>query len=170
MVIRTHHLPRLSWQTLEREAFGLIYGAIIVLSLIMALSPQPTAPFKPAAVLFFSVLAMTLTRALAALIAHSIETGERMLHPSALHSSWRGSHHILFVAHLPTALFIASGLGWLPFKIAVLLSQLFCILILVIFGARVGWVIGHGPWLAIGGVLFAGGLGSALALLKYVIQ
>ncbi|MEL6245736.1 MAG: hypothetical protein AAFQ85_10340 [Pseudomonadota bacterium] len=164
------HIPHLRWATLEREAFGLIYGAIIVLSLLMALSPQPVAPFKPAAVLFGSVLAMTLARALAALIAHSIETGERMLRVSALREAWRGSHPILFVAHLPTALFIASGLGWLPLQTAMLVSQLFCILILVIFGARVGWVISHGPWLPVLGALFAGGLGSALALLKYAMQ
>jgi len=164
------HIPRLRWASLEREAFGLIYGAIIVLSLLMALSPEPVTPFKPAAVLFGSVLAMTLARALAALIAHSIETGERMLRLAAMREAWRGSHPILFVAHLPTALFLASGLGWLSLGMASVVSQLFCILILVIFGARVGWVISHGPWLPILGALFAGGLGSALALLKYVIQ
>lgn len=164
------HVPRLRWATLEREAFGLIYGAIIVLSLLMALAPEPVAPFKPAIVLFGSVLAMTLARALAALIAHSIETGERMMRMSAIRSAWRGSHPILFVAHLPTALFMASGLGWILPEAAMLISQLFCILILVIFGARVGWVISHGPWLPLLGALFAGGLGSALALLKYAIQ
>lgn len=169
MAIRAH-IPRLKWQTLEREAFGLIYGAIIVLSLLMALSPEPVAPFKPAAVLFGSVLAMTLARALAALIAHSIETGERMLRFPAMREAWRGSHPILFVAHFPTALFLASGLGWLSLEMAMVLSQLFCILILVIFGARVGWVISHGAGLPVLGALFAGGLGSALALLKYVIQ
>ncbi len=164
------HIPRLNWASLEREAFGLIYGAIIVLSLLMALAPQPVAPFKPAAVLFGSVLAMTLARALAALIAHSIETGERMLRLSAMRAAWRGSHPILFVAHLPTALFIASGLGWLSLATAMFVSQLFCVLILVIFGARVGWVISHGPLLPVLGALFAGGLGCALALLKYAIQ
>ena len=169
MVIHAH-VPRLRWATLEREAFGLIYGAIIVLSLLMALAPEPVAPFKPAIVLFGSVLAMTLARALAALIAHSIETGERMMRMSAIRSAWRGSHPILFVAHLPTALFMASGLGWILPEAAMLISQLFCILILVIFGARVGWVISHGPWLPLLGALFAGGLGSALALLKYAIQ
>lgn len=169
MAIRVN-IPRLRWQTLEREAFGLIYGAIIVLSLLMAFSPQPGAPFKPAAVLFGSVLAMTLARALAALIAHSIETGERMLRFPAMRAAWRGSHPILFVAHLPTGLFLASGLGWISLKEAVLLSQLFCILILVIFGARVGWVISHGVWLPIGGALFAGGLGTGLAMMKYVLN
>ena len=164
------HIPRMRWASLEREAFGLIYGAIIVLSLLMALSPQPAAPFKPAAVLFGSVLAMTLARALAALIAHSIETGERMLRLPAMRAAWSGSHPILFVAHLPTALFTASGFGWLSLEAAMLVSQLFCILILVIFGARVGWVISHGALLAVLGALFAGGLGSALALLKYAIQ
>lgn len=169
MAVRVN-IPRLRWQTLEREAFGLIYGAIIVLSLLMAFAPQPNTPFKPAAVLFGSVLAMTLARAFAALIAHSIETGERMLRFAAMRSAWRGSHPILFVSHLPTALFLASGFGWLSLQTAVFVSQLFCILILVVFGGRVGWVISHGPWLAIGGALFAGTLGSGLAAMKYVLQ
>lgn len=163
-------LPRLRWQTLEREAFGLIYGAIMVLSILMALNEQPDGPFKPAAVLFGSVLAMTLARALAALISHSIETGERMLRIPAARAAWRGSHPILTVAHVPTALFIASGLGWISLEAAVLFSQSLCILILVIFGARVGWVISHGPFLPVAGALFAGGLGSGLALMKYVLQ
>lgn len=163
-------LPRLRWQTLERESFGLIYGAIMVLSLLMAFADQPDAPFKPAAVLFGSVLAMTLARALAALISQSIETGERMLRVCALRAAWSGSHPILFVAHLPTALFLASGQGWLALETAVLVSQLFCILILVVFGARVGWVISHGLLLPVGGALFAGGLGSGLAMMKYVLH
>ena len=163
-------LPRLRWQTLEREAFGLIYGAIMVLSILMAFAEQPAGRFKPAVVLFGSVLAMTLARALAALISHSIETGERMLRVSAMRAAWRGSHPIMTVAHLPTVLFLASGFGWISLQSAVLVSQLFCILILVVFGARVGWVVSRGPWLPVVGALSAGGLGAGLAMLKYVLH
>lgn len=163
-------LPRLRWRTLEREAFGLIYGAIMVLSLLMAFAEEPATRFKPAIVLFGSVLAMSFARALAALISHAIDTGERMLRLEAVREAWRGSHPILFVAHLPTALFLASGLGLLSLQTAILSAQLFCILILVVFGARVGWVISHGPWLPVAGALFAGTLGSSLAALKYILH
>ncbi|HAJ45637.1 MAG TPA: hypothetical protein DCL54_03535, partial [Alphaproteobacteria bacterium] len=63
--------------------FGLIYGAILVLSILMALDLQPDAPFKPAIILFGSVLAMTLARALAALLSHAAETGERIMNAAA---------------------------------------------------------------------------------------
>ena len=78
----THHrLPHLKWRTLEKEAQGLIYGAILVLSLLMAIESNIDRPFRPALILFGSVLAMALARALASLISHALETGERMLRP-----------------------------------------------------------------------------------------
>lgn len=43
-------------------------------------------------------------------------------------------------------------------------------IILVLLGARVGWVIGHSWWLPIGGAVFAGGVGTGLAVLKYAIH
>ncbi len=167
----THHrLPHLKWRTLEKEAEGLIYGAILVLSLLMAIESNIDRPFRPAIILFGSVLAMALARALAALISHALETGERMLRLSALGAAWKGSHPILFAAILPSFLMLASGYGLLSLEAAILNSQLYCILIMVIFGARVGWVIGHGPLLPIAGALFAGGFGTFLAVLKYVLH
>jgi len=163
-------LPHIGWQPIEKAAFGVIYGTIVVLSLLMALDDQPTALFEPAAILFGSVLAVTLAKAFAELLSHAIETGERMLTRSAWHAAWRHSHPTLSVANLPTALFIAAGLGWLTMETATLLSQLICVVILLVLGARVGWVINHGLWLPIGGALFAGGIGVALAAMKYAIH
>lgn len=169
-MLKIDRVPHLKWQTLERESQGLIYGAILVLSLLMAIEAQPGRPFRPALILFGSVLAMALARALAALISHALETGERMLRFKALRAAWTGSHPVLFAVLLPSALMFASGYGWLSLEQAVLISQLYCILVLVIFGARVGWVIGHGPLLPIAGALFAGGFGACLAILKYALH
>ncbi|MEL7518997.1 MAG: hypothetical protein AAFN48_08585, partial [Pseudomonadota bacterium] len=88
----------------------------------------------------------------------------------ALCSAWNGSHPTLAVVVLPTALFLAAWLGLCSAGLATVLSQAYCLAILVLFGARVGWVIGHGPWLSIAGVLFAGGIGSTLAAMKYVLH
>ena len=162
--------PRIAWQPIEKAAFGLIYGTIVVLSLLMALENQPKSPFEPAAILFGSVLAVTLAKAFAELLSHAIETGERILTPLAWRAAWRHSHPILSVANLPTALFIAAGLGWLTVDTAALVSQGVCVVILLVLGARVGWVINHGLWLSIGGALFAGGIGLALAAMKYAIH
>ncbi|MEL6540077.1 MAG: hypothetical protein AAFQ34_01590 [Pseudomonadota bacterium] len=169
MLAKFHH-PHLEWRPLERVAFGLIYGAILVLSMLMAAGESTDMTFKTALVLFGSVLAVALAKGFAELVAHAIETGERMLTKRALCSAWNGSHPTLAVVVLPTALFLAAGLGLCSSGLATVLSQAYCLAILVLFGARVGWVIGHGPWLSIAGALFAGGIGSALAAMKYVLH
>ncbi|MEL6103021.1 MAG: hypothetical protein AAFR68_17135 [Pseudomonadota bacterium] len=165
----THGIP-FRWQPLERAAFGLIYGAIMVLSLLMAMGETPKAPFEPALVLFGSVLAVTLAKAFSELLSHGLETGERILTAEAVGTAWAHSHPTLTVANVPTVFFLAAGLGWLTMETATTLGQAFCIVILVVLGARVGWVIAHNWWLPFGGALFAGGIGSALALLKYAIH
>lgn len=167
----TIHASHLGWQPVEKAAFGLIYGAIIVLSILMALSDDtPASPFEPALVLFGSVLAVTLAKAFSELLSHAIETGERILTRKAFATAWQHSHPTLLVANVPTALFVTAGLGWLSPETATTASQVFCVIILVVLGARVGWVIRHSWWLPVGGALFAGAIGFALALLKYAIH
>ena len=168
--MHTIHAPHLGWQPVEKAAFGLIYGAIMVLSILMALSDTPEYPFEPAIVLFGSVLAVVLAKAFSELLSHAIETGERILTRKAFATAWQHSHPTLLVANLPTALFFAAGLGWLSLETATTTSQVFCVIILVVLGARVGWVIRRSWWLPVGGALFAGAIGFALALLKYAIH
>lgn len=169
-MLSRHRVPHLRWRTVEKEAQGLIYGAILVLSLLMAIEADAGRPFRPALILLGSVLAMALARALAALISHSLDTAERMLRVTALRSAWKGSHPVLFAALLPSGLMLVSGYGWLSLEAAILASQLYCILVLLMFGARVGWVIGHGPLLPVAGALFAGGFGALLAIMKYLLH
>jgi len=163
-------LPQVAWQTLERASFGLIYGAVMVLSIIMALESHPTASFKPAIILFGSVLAMTLARSFALLFAHGLETGARIMTLAAFRNAWRGGSAILTPAYLPTALFIAFGCGGLNLQAAFQLAQLYCVLILAILGARAGWIIRGGFWYSLLGAVSAGGLGILLAVMKYVVN
>ena len=166
----TDCVPYLGWRSLEKIAFGLIYGAIVVVSLLLALDGRAEAPFDMAIVLFGSVLAISLAKIFAELLSHVIETGQRVLTWQSLRAAWAHAHPTLSVANLPTALFVAAGLGWLRVDTAVTVSQVYCIAILVVLGGRVGWVISRGPWLTLAGAVFSGGIGSALALLKYAIH
>lgn len=163
-------LPVIAWKGLEKASFGLIYGAIMVLSVLMALEFQPNAPFRPAFILFGSVLAMTCARALAVLLAHAIETGERVLTVTAIYAAWSGGQSMISVANVPTALFVAVGLGWLPATVAFLISQAFCVFLLMILGARVGWIVSRDRWHPVIGAVSVGSLGFALATLKYAIH
>ncbi len=74
------------------------------------------------------------------------------------------------MANLPTLLFISAAAGWLALDHAVLLSHAFCVALLVVLGARAGWVIDRRVLPAALGGLFAGGVGIALSLLKLLIH
>lgn len=162
--------PHLAWGPVHRASFGLIYGAILVLSLLMAMDEVRDGPFEAALVLFGSVLAVTLAKIFAEVLSHSMETGERILTRKAFGAAWQHSHSTLLVANVPTAFFVLAGLGWLGVETATGLAQLFCVLVLVVIGARVGWVINHSWWLPIAGALFAGSVGVGLAAMKYAIH
>jgi hypothetical protein len=158
------------WKPVDQSAFGLIYGAILVLSMLMALQEAQAAPFRPAIILFGSVLAITLARAFSELLANGLQTGERILKRESWSKAWQRSRPILAVANLPTLIILAAGIGWIDFEDAVMLSQSFCVAILAVLGARVGWAVSPRTWLPVGGAAFAGGIGSALAAMKYAIQ
>ena len=108
-------------------------------------------------------------KAFAELMAHAIETGERITR-HAWRAAWRHSNPTLAVANLPTLLFVAAGLGWLSLELSVLLSHALCIAVLLVLGARAGWVIDGGVVPAALGGLFAGGVGVALSLMKLLIH
>jgi hypothetical protein len=54
----------------HRASFGLIYGSILVLSLLMAMDEVRDGPFEAALVLFGSVLAVTLAKIFAEVLSH----------------------------------------------------------------------------------------------------
>ncbi|SEB07582.1 hypothetical protein SAMN05444370_1556 [Rubrimonas cliftonensis] len=171
MAMPRHGLhPHLAWGPVHRASFGLIYGSILVLSLLMAMDEARDGPFEAAIVLFGSVLAVTLAKIFAEILSHGMETGERILTRKAIGTAWQHSHSTLLVANVPTAIFIVAGLGWLSVPTATGLSQLFCISVLVALGARVGWVIDHSWWLPIAGALFSGSVGVGLAAMKHAIH
>lgn len=162
--------PQVSgWQRLDKAAFGIIYGAIMVLSILMAAGDHPEAPLKTAVVLFGSVLAITLAKAFAELLSHALESGERLTR-LAWRAAWHHSSPTLAVANLPTLFFLGAAADWISPELAVLLSQGVCVLLLAVLGARVGWVIDGRVLPAFLGGLFAGGIGLALALLKVAIH
>ncbi len=171
MAMPRHGLhPHLAWGPVHRASFGLIYGSILVLSLLMAMDEVRDGPFEAAIVLFGSVLAVTLAKIFAEVLSHSMETGERILTRKAFGAAWSHSHSTLLVANVPTAIFILAGLGVFSVETATAVAQAFCVFVLVVLGARVGWVINHSWWLPIAGALFAGSVGVGLAAMKYAIH
>jgi len=158
--------PGTTLARLDRSAFGIVFGAITVLAILLAAGAHPGPPFEMAAALFGSVLAITLAQALAELLAHALDTGEGITR-SAWGKAWRHSGPTLAVANLPARLFCAAGLDWIGPHRALVLSQGLCV---ALPGARVGRVLDGKAGPAVLGAVFAGGVGLALAILKYVIH
>ena len=157
------------WQRLDNAAFGTIYGAIMVLSILMAHAGHPAPPLETAVVLFGSVLAITLAKAFAELLSNALEKRERMTRGS-WRAAWQHSAPTLVVANVPTALFLAAWQGWLDAETVLMLSQVMSVTLLAVLGARVGWVLDRRVIPALLGAVFAGGIGLLLATLKYVIH
>lgn len=157
------------WQRLDKAAFGIVYGAITVLSILMAVGAHPEAPLETAAVLFGSLLAITLAKAFAEFLAKAIETGDRPTR-CGWNAAWRHSAPTLAAANVPTLLFVTSGLGWMDPETALVASQGFCVLLLATIGARLGWVLDGRLVQALLGAGFSGGVGLALAVVKHVIH
>ena len=157
------------WQRIDKAAFGIIYGAIMVLSILLAQGGHPAPPLETAVVLFGSVLAITLAKAFAEFLAHALDTKARLTRTS-WQAAWRHSTPTLAVANLPTALFLAAWQGWIVAETALLWSQVLCVILLAGLGARAGWVLDRRMGPAILGAVFAGGIGVLLAIVKHVIH
>lgn len=157
------------WQRFDKSAFGLVYGAITVLSILLAAGGHAADAGGTAIVLFGSVLAITLAKAFAELLSHALEAGHRQPH-GAWRVAWRHSSPTLAVANFPTLLFLAATVGWITLEWAALLSQFVCIALLMLVGARVGWVLDRKPVSAVLGCLFSGGIGLGLAVMKFAIH
>lgn len=157
------------WRRIDKAAFGIIYGAVMVLSILLAQGSHPAPPLETAIVLFGSVLAITLAKAFAEFLGHSLEARERMTRQS-WRAAWQHSTPTLAVANVPALLFLAAWQGWISTDTALLLSQFLCVALLAALGARAGWVLDRRAGPAILGALFVGGVGALLALVKYIIH
>jgi hypothetical protein len=161
--------PESGLQRLDRAALGIIYGAITVLSVLMAVRDHSEQPFETAAVLFGSTLAVALAKAFSELLSRALDSGEKMTRAS-LRRAWAHSRPVLVTANLSTALFMAAGFGVITSQAALILSQASCVLFLLVLGARVGWVLERRLLSTILGAAFAGSVGLVLALMKFVIH
>jgi hypothetical protein len=157
------------WRRLDEAAFGLIYGTVVSLSVLMAMGAHPDHPFAMAAALFGAVLAVTLAEAFAHAMSHELQR-EREAPKATLRDAWRHARPTLVAANVPTLLILAAGFGLLPAERAIALAQGFGAVLLLVLGGRVGWVARHSPRAAMWGAVLAGGIGVALAALKYALH
>ena len=157
------------WARVDESSFGMIYGSVTALALLMAMAAHPDGPLASAAVLFGSVLAISMAKAFADVMSTAIETRQRITR-EAIAAAWHHSRVTLVAANLPTLFFVASSFGFWTVAWAVSLSQVYCTLLLMLVGARVGWRVDGKVLSVFLGAVFAGGVGLALAVMKHVIH
>lgn len=123
------------WGRIDEAAFAIIYGAVMVLSILMAVGAHPDTPLRTAVVLFGSVLAIVMAKAFAEFLAHALETRERLT-GAAYRRAWVHSRASLVAANLPALAFVAVHFGWVAGDVAMLFAQAYCIGLLLLFLAR----------------------------------
>lgn len=89
-----------AWGRLDKAAFGIIYGSIMVLAILMAQGSHPKPPLETAVVLFGSVLAIIPARAFAEFVDHALDARERMTR-HGWRTAWNHSAPTLAVANTP---------------------------------------------------------------------
>jgi hypothetical protein len=160
---------RSAWQRLDEAMHGLIYGTVMVMAVLLAMGAHPEHPVTMAIVLFGSVLAITLAKAFAEVMAETVKAESRS-HPPSFRSAWQHSRPTLVAANLPTLLILLASVGVVSVEQSIALAQGICILYLLGLGGRMGWVARR-TWRAVVlGALFSGGIGVALAAAKYLLH
>ena len=158
-----------SAKTIDDAAFGVIYGAITVMGVLAATSPDHLDPTHMAITLFATVLAVTLTKAYADL-ASSVLKSQTPANRTQMQAAWAHSRTTLLAANGPTLALLLAAAEFYSTDIGLILAQIVAIALLVFYGARIGWRLKHrfGPMI-LGGV-FTGAIGLCLAFLKAALH
>lgn len=153
----------------QRNAFGVIYGSVTVMALILSLPEDGAQPVKTAVMLFGSVLAITLAKVVAQVSSDAMERRRPFRLPEYV-DAWRHASPILLAANLPTAMIAFAALGIYSVPMAILLAELTSIALLGVDGYSIGRVV-YGRVLP--GLIhsaFTSGIGVGLALLKFALH
>ena len=151
----------------DESAYGVIYGTITVLSLLMATHQPIQDPFRTALVLFAAVVAVALAKAYAE-VCDRMLANERPATVEDIRSAWRHSRTVLLAANAPTASFLLAGLNLIPVETAFLAAQVAAIAGVVYFGGRIGWKVRKTALSTILGAGVTGTIGLLISLMKYL--
>lgn len=149
----------------DEAAFGIVYGSISVLAVLVLVHPPIEDPARQALILFGSVLAMALAKAYAELCQRMVQSGEKARWAD-IKAVWSHSQTVLLAANGPTLAFLLAAAGLYDPDLALPIAQILAIGLLAGFGARIGWRIGKSRLSSAVGAGITGGLGLALSLLK----
>jgi hypothetical protein len=154
---------------IETNAFGVIYGSVTVMALLLATGHGNAGPVETAVILFGSIFAIVLAETFAKISADAVQI-RQPFGWAELRQGWVHSKPTLIAANIPTLLVAAAASGIYSLETGVILAQISATGLLEIYGYSIGWVI-YGR--TVPGVLhaaFTSGIGLALALVKFLVH
>lgn len=154
---------------IEHNAFGVIYGSVTVMALLMATGHGGGALIETSAILFGSIFAIALAESFAKISSVAVQKRQSFGWSEVYHG-WVHSRPTLIAANIPTLLIAAASLGFYEYETSIALAQISAIILLALCGYSIGWVIYRRvvPGLLHGA--FTSGIGVALAVLNYLLH
>jgi len=154
---------------IDEAAFGVVYGSITVMALLMTVHPPIEDPGRKAVLLFGTVFVVAVAKAYAEMCERMLTSGNAATW-SDIKAVWKHSQTVLLAGNGPTVAFLLSALGLLSAETALRVAQLLALGLLGWFGGRIGWrVRGSVPSMMIGAVL-TGGIGLLITALKVLLH
>ena len=154
---------------IDEAAFGVVYGSITVMALLMGMHTPIENPGHQALLLFGSVFVVAVAKAYAEICERMLQSGNAAGW-SDIRAVWGHSRTVLLAANGPTLAFLLSAIGLYDPDTALTMAQIVAIALLGWFGGRIGWRVRGSIVSMFLGAVLTGGLGLAITLLKFVIH
>ena len=122
---------------IDEAAFGVVYGSISVMAVLMAMHSPIEDPGFHAVLLFGTVFVVAVAKAYAEVCERMLKTGNAATW-SDVGAVWQHSRTILLAGNGPTIAFICSAFGLISPDRRLLVAQLLAIGLLGWFGGRIG--------------------------------
>lgn len=154
---------------IDEAAFGVVYGSITVMALLIGLHAPIEDPGRQALLLFGSVFVVAVAKAYAEICERMLQSGNAATWAD-VSAVWSHSRTVLLAGNGPTLAFVLAALGLFSADTALVAAQILAIGLLSWFGGRIGLRV-RGTILAMFlGAAVTGGLGLIVTTLKVVLH
>jgi hypothetical protein len=143
-----------------------VYGAILVLALLLALQKHPPGPYNAAVLVAATLVAVLAAEAYADLLGLEIDLG-RPVTRGERRAKLRELGVVTVAAEGPVAVFLLAGLGVIEDDLAFRLAVWMTIGTLFLAGFLARWLAGRSLLASLASACVTGGIGIALAVLKH---
>lgn len=144
-----------------------VYGAILVLALLLALQQHPPGPWNAAVLVGGTLLAVLAAETYADILGMEVDQG-RPATREERQAKWRELGVVMVAAEGPVLVFVLAGLGVLDEDLAFRLAVWITIGVLFTEGFLARWLAGRSLLASLTSACVVGGIGVGLAVLKHL--